>query len=82
MRINQIILIGIALIVLGLLSAPLGISLAWLRFLDPRRAGAVYHRRSTPDRPSSEDAERPAAIRLRHARSRRNKPLPRARRTP
>lgn len=82
MRINQIIFMGIALIVLGLLSAPLGISLAWLRSLDLRRGSAVYHRHSTANRPTLENTEPPAAIRLRHGRSRRNKPFPRVRRMP
>jgi len=63
MRINQIMLIGIALIVLGLVSAPLGLSLVWLRSLGLRRGGAVYPRRSTPNRPTPDDAEPRAAIR-------------------
>jgi hypothetical protein len=82
MRINQIMLIGIALIVLGLVSAPLGLSLVWLRSLGRRRGGAVYPRHSTPNRPTPDDAEPRTAIRLRHARSRRNKPLPRVKRMP
>jgi hypothetical protein len=82
MRINQIILIGIALIFLGLLSAPLGLSLAWLRSFDPRRGSAVYHRRSTANRPTVEDTEPGTAIRLRHRQSPGNKPVPRVRRMP
>jgi hypothetical protein len=82
MHINQIMLIGVALIVLGLVSAPLGLSLVWLRSLGLRRGDADDHRRSTPNRPTPEDAEPRAVIRLRHAGSRRNKPLPRVRRMP
>jgi len=82
MRINQIMLIGVALIVLGLVSAPLGLSLVWLRSLGLRWGDADDHRRSTPNRPTPEDAEPRAVIRLRHAGSRRNKPLPRVRRMP
>jgi len=80
MRINQIMLIAVALLVLGLVSAPLGLSLVWLRFLGLRRGGAVYHRHSTPNRSTPEDAEPRAVIRLQHGRSHRNKPLPRVKR--
>lgn len=82
MRLNQILLIAVVLIVLGLASAPLGLSLGWLRSLGLRRGGAVYHRRSTPNRSTLDDAEPRAAIRLRHARSRRHKSLPRVKRMP
>ena len=82
MRINQIMLVGGALISLALLSAPLGLSLAWLRSLGPRWVSDIYRRRSAPNWPAPKAAKPGAPIRLRHLGSRRAKPLPRGRRMP